>query len=49
MDGVAVGMRRDMEGPGRIVVVSADIGAGHDAAAAELVRRLRGRASWWTG
>jgi UDP-N-acetylglucosamine:LPS N-acetylglucosamine transferase len=36
-------MRRDMEGPGRIVVVSADIGAGHDAAAAELARRLRGR------
>ncbi|WP_406045379.1 glycosyltransferase [Micromonospora sp. NBC_00898] len=32
-----------MEGPGRIVVVSADVGAGHDTAAAELTRRLRGR------
>ncbi|WP_319462838.1 MGDG synthase family glycosyltransferase [Micromonospora sp. RTP1Z1] len=32
-----------MEGPGRIVVVSADVGAGHDTAAAELARRLRGR------
>ncbi|MGR6319355.1 glycosyltransferase [Micromonospora soli] len=32
-----------MECPGRILVVSADIGAGHDAAAAELARRLRGR------
>ncbi|MET8907995.1 glycosyltransferase [Micromonospora sp. NPDC004551] len=32
-----------MERPGRIVVVSADIGAGHDTAAAELARRLRGR------
>ncbi|MGC3863507.1 MGDG synthase family glycosyltransferase [Micromonospora chersina] len=38
-----MGMRGDMEGPGRILVVSADIGAGHDAAAAELARRLRGR------
>ncbi|SBT42494.1 UDP-N-acetylglucosamine:LPS N-acetylglucosamine transferase [Micromonospora narathiwatensis] len=36
-------MRRDMEAPGRIVVVSADVGGGHDAAAAELTRRLRGR------
>ncbi|MFE9693544.1 glycosyltransferase [Micromonospora sp. NPDC005806] len=32
-----------MECPGRIVVVSADVGAGHDTAAAELTRRLRGR------
>ncbi|MEU2609997.1 glycosyltransferase [Micromonospora sp. NPDC007271] len=32
-----------MESPGRIVVVSADVGAGHDTAAAELTRRLRGR------
>ncbi|WP_107079689.1 glycosyltransferase, partial [Micromonospora sp. MH33] len=32
-----------MERPGRIVVVSADVGAGHDTAAAELTRRLRGR------
>lgn len=36
-------MRRGMECPGRIVVVSADVGAGHDTAAAELTRRLRGR------
>ncbi|TYC22003.1 hypothetical protein [Micromonospora sp. MP36] len=43
MDAVALGMRRDMESAGRIVVISADIGAGHDAAAAELARRLRGR------
>ncbi|MCZ7437265.1 glycosyltransferase [Micromonospora sp. WMMC241] len=32
-----------MEHPGRIVVVSADIGAGHDRAADELAARLRGR------
>ncbi|MFU8851200.1 MGDG synthase family glycosyltransferase [Micromonospora sp. SL1-18] len=32
-----------MEGPGRIVVVSADVGAGHEPAAAELTRRLSGR------
>ncbi|MFR9776360.1 MGDG synthase family glycosyltransferase [Micromonospora sp. MS34] len=38
-----MGKRRRMEHPGRIVVVSADIGAGHDAAAAELARRLRDR------
>ncbi len=36
-------MRRDVESLGRIVVVSADVGGGHDAAAAELTRRLRGR------
>ncbi|MFE9655036.1 UDP-N-acetylglucosamine--LPS N-acetylglucosamine transferase [Micromonospora sp. NPDC006431] len=43
MDVVAPGMRGDMESAGRIVVVSADIGAGHDTAAAELTRRLRRR------
>ncbi|RQX13944.1 UDP-N-acetylglucosamine--LPS N-acetylglucosamine transferase, partial [Micromonospora chalcea] len=32
-----------MEHPGRIVVVSADIGAGHDRAADELAQRLRAR------
>ncbi|KAB1095196.1 MGDG synthase family glycosyltransferase [Micromonospora aurantiaca] len=32
-----------MEHPGRIVVVSADIGAGHDRAADELAHRLRAR------
>ncbi|QLQ36105.1 MGDG synthase family glycosyltransferase [Micromonospora robiginosa] len=32
-----------MEHPGRIVVISADIGAGHDRAADELAARLRGR------
>ncbi|WBB76344.1 glycosyltransferase [Micromonospora sp. WMMD1128] len=32
-----------MAHPGRIVVVSADIGAGHDRAADELAERLRGR------
>ncbi|WP_449288909.1 MGDG synthase family glycosyltransferase [Micromonospora mangrovi] len=32
-----------MKGRGRIVVVSADVGAGHDTAAAELARRLRDR------
>ncbi|GAB3069935.1 MGDG synthase family glycosyltransferase [Micromonospora schwarzwaldensis] len=32
-----------MAHPGRIVVVSADIGAGHDRAADELTERLRGR------
>ncbi|OKI81610.1 hypothetical protein A6A27_16055 [Micromonospora sp. CB01531] len=36
-------MRGDMESTGRIVVVSADIGVGHDTAAAELTRRLRRR------
>jgi UDP-N-acetylglucosamine:LPS N-acetylglucosamine transferase len=36
-------MRAGMEGRGRIVVVSADVGAGHDTAAAELARRLRER------
>lgn len=35
-----MGKRRGMEHPGRIVVVSADVGAGHDTAAAELTRRL---------
>ncbi|MEU5722033.1 UDP-N-acetylglucosamine--LPS N-acetylglucosamine transferase [Micromonospora sp. NPDC047738] len=43
MDVVAPGMRGDMESAGRIVVVSADIGAGHDTAAVELTRRLRRR------
>ncbi|MET7836827.1 MGDG synthase family glycosyltransferase [Micromonospora sediminicola] len=32
-----------MEHPGRVVVVSADIGAGHDRAADELAERLRAR------
>ncbi|MFU8871590.1 MGDG synthase family glycosyltransferase [Micromonospora sp. SL4-19] len=43
MDASTLGMRRDMKCPGRIVVVSADVGAGHDTAATELTRRLRGR------
>ncbi len=38
-----MGKCRCMEHPGRIVVVSADVGAGHDTAAAELTRRLRDR------
>ncbi|MGW5672528.1 MGDG synthase family glycosyltransferase [Micromonospora sp. NPDC003776] len=38
-----MGKRRGMEHPGRIVVVSADVGAGHDTAADELTRRLRDR------
>ncbi|SBT40023.1 UDP-N-acetylglucosamine:LPS N-acetylglucosamine transferase [Micromonospora auratinigra] len=43
MDGASGGMRGGMGHPGRIVVVSADVGAGHDTAAAELARRLRER------
>lgn len=38
-----MGKRRGMTHPDRIVVVSADVGAGHDTAAAELTRRLRDR------
>ncbi|MFG2054559.1 hypothetical protein ACGFI9_11080 [Micromonospora sp. NPDC048930] len=43
MDAATPGNRGGMEHPGRIVVVSADVGVGHDTAAAELARRLRDR------
>ncbi|MCW3845017.1 hypothetical protein ONA70_33615 [Micromonospora yasonensis] len=38
---MTMGKHRGMEHPGRIVVVSADTGAGQDTAAAGLTRRLR--------